>query len=83
MEQIKQQVRAYMLDNFILVGASSEFQDGDSFIEHHICDSTGFLELIGFIEESFGIRVEDEEMVPENLDSLDGIASYVLKKQAD
>ncbi len=82
MEPIKRQVRAYILDNFIVVGASAGFRDSDSFIEHHICDSTGFLELIGFLEEEFGIKVEDEEMVPENLDSLNGIAAYVLKKQA-
>ncbi|MGA8005635.1 MAG: acyl carrier protein [Burkholderiales bacterium] len=83
MEPIKQQVRTYIVDNFIVVGASSEFQDEDSFIEHHICDSTGFLELIGFIEETFGIKVEDEEMVPENLDSLNGIAAYIAKKRVD
>jgi len=81
MEQIKQQVRAYILDNFIVVGASSEFQDSDSFIEHHICDSTGFLELIGFLEEKYGIKVEDEEMVPANLDSLNGIAAYIVTKR--
>ena len=51
-------------------------------MEHHIIDSTGFLELVSYLEETFGIRVEDEEMIPENLDSLDALARYVGQKCA-
>jgi hypothetical protein len=47
-----------------------------------IIDSTGVLEIIGFVETTFGITVEDEERVPQNLDSIDGIARFVLRKQA-
>jgi acyl carrier protein len=54
--------------------------DSDSFLEHHVLDSTGFLELIGYLEETYSIKVGDSEMVPENLDSLDNIALYVARK---
>ncbi|AKJ31120.1 acyl carrier protein [Caldimonas brevitalea] len=77
---IKQQVRAYILDNFLMGTQGAEFADSDSFMEHHVIDSTGFLELVTYLEEAFGIRVEDEEMVPENLDSLDNIEAYVSRK---
>lgn len=53
-----------------------------SFIEGHILDSTGFIELIGFIEERYGVRVLDEEMVPENFDSLRNIQGYLSHKRA-
>lgn len=48
---------------------SAALADGDSFLEHHVLDSTGFLELIAHLEETYAIRVADDEMVPENLDS--------------
>lgn len=79
---IKTEVRAYILDNFVMSGDGDAFGDGDSFIEHHIIDSTGFLELVSHLEERYGLRVEDEEMVPANLDSLDAIAAYVRRKCA-
>ena len=82
LNDIKGQVRAYMLENIIIGTVGADFLDSNSFIEHHLCDSTGFLELIGFMEERFGIKVDDHEMVPENLDSLNGIETYVLKKRA-
>lgn len=81
MDSIKQSVRAYIEENF-LMGGDSKLADADSFMEHHVVDSTGFLELVTFIESAFGFRVEDEEMVPENLDSLDAIEAYVTRKLA-
>lgn len=80
MSDIKNQVRTYIADNFIMGSNAASFSDGDSFMDLHIIDSTGFLELITFLEEKFGIQVEDEEMIPENLDSLDNIEAYVGKK---
>lgn len=78
---IKQQVRQFILDNFMMA-AAAEIPDDASFMDRHIIDSTGFLELISFVEETFGIQVTDEEMVPENLDSLNSIERYVQKKRA-
>jgi len=82
MQDIKGKLRAFIIDNFILSGQFAEFQDGESFMDRHILDSTGFLELITFLEEHFGIEVADEEMVPENLDSMNGLEAYVLRKRA-
>jgi len=82
MQDIKSQVRTYIFDNFIMAGDPGDLQDGDSFMERHILDSTGFIELITFLEEAFGIKVEDDDMVPENLDSLDKIENFLRKKKA-
>jgi len=82
MQDIKSQVRSYIFDNFIMSGDSGDLKDGDSFMERHILDSTGFIELITFLEEACGIRVEDDEMVPENLDSLNNIENFLRKKKA-
>ena len=82
MADIKGQVRNYISDNFVMGSNAAKFADGDSFLDLHIIDSTGFLELITFLEEKFGIQIEDDEMVPENLDSLNNIDAYVGKKLA-
>ncbi|MCW7541673.1 acyl carrier protein [Aquabacterium sp. A7-Y] len=80
MPNIKQQVRHYLTDNFLMGSQVARFGDADSFIEHHVLDSTGFLELITFLEEAFCLRIDDDEMVPENLDTLDNIEAFVLRK---
>jgi acyl carrier protein len=78
-QDIRSAVRDYIEQNF-LMGGSLAVADGDSFVEHHVVDSTGFLELVAFIEERWGIAVEDAEMLPENLDSLSAIDAYVRRK---
>ena len=82
MQYLKTQVRTFLLDNFLMGGSAQEIQDDTSFMKSHILDSTGFIELISFLEEQFGIRVEDEEMVPENLDSLGNIDHFIQGKRA-
>jgi acyl carrier protein len=82
MADLRAQLRSYIEDNFILGAAARKFADGDSFMEHGILDSTGFLELITYLEETFGLTVKDEEMIPENLDSLDRLAAFIGRKQA-
>ena len=74
-------VRQYIVDNF-LFGEASGLEDETSFLEEGIIDSTGMLELIMFLEESFHISVEDDELVPENLDSVQNITRYVDQKLA-
>ena len=76
---IKAAVRAYIQQNFIFE-AGAALADGDSLLQLQILDSTGFLELVSFLEGNFGIKVEDDEMVPENLESLDNIDAYVRRK---
>jgi len=56
--------------------------DKDSLLDKGIVDSTGVLELVGFLEETFSIKIEDEELIPENLDSVDKITVYVDKKKS-
>jgi acyl carrier protein len=82
MSIIKQQVRQYIMENFLMDSEGRSLQDEDSFMEHHVVDSTGFLELVAFLESTFGFRIEDQEMVPENLDSLDNIDRFVHAKMA-
>lgn len=80
MADIREIVRQFIDDNFIMGSQQSAFAANASFMAHHIIDSTGFLELITFIEERFGIVVEEDEMLPENLDSLDAVHAYVTRK---
>ena len=80
MQNIKHEVKQYVLDNFIMGASIQELQDDDSFMAGHIIDSTGILELTSFLEQAFGIKVEDEELVPDNLDSLNCIEQYVQRK---
>lgn len=82
MAKIKASLRQYIQDNFIMGSNGVTFADGDSFMELHILDSTGFLELISHLEETYGIAVKDEEMVPENLDSLNAVRAFVDRKRA-
>jgi acyl carrier protein len=80
MSDIKAQVRKFIADNFIMGTSGTQFAEGDSFLQKRIIDSTGFLELVSYLEETFGIKVEDEEMTPDNLDSLNAIDAYVTRK---
>jgi acyl carrier protein len=76
---IKQQVRAFITSNFYVADPSTLAEDA-SLLDRGIIDSTGVLEIIMFLEDTFGFKVADSEMVPENLDSIDSIAEYVKRK---
>ena len=58
-----------------------ELTDSASLLDLGIIDSTGVLELVGFIEETYGFKVEDEELIPENLDSIDHLVEFITKKK--
>ena len=75
---IKGQVKEFFVDNFM--AEMDSVADSDSFLENGIIDSTGVLELVLFLEETYNIKVEDDEIIPENLDSLENIAIYVTSK---
>ncbi len=72
-------VRAFIVENF-LFGDDRRIGPETDFLENGILDSTGVLELVGFLEEKFGIRVEDDEVVPDNLNSLEKIVRYIARK---
>ncbi|HSN20040.1 MAG TPA: acyl carrier protein [Usitatibacter sp.] len=75
-------VRRFLNENFLMDDAL-EVRDDTSFMEEHILDSTGFIELITWIEEAFHVRVHDEEMLPENFDTLANIARWLERKRME
>jgi acyl carrier protein len=75
----KEEVLRFIRENFILDEAE-KLQENDSLLEKGIIDSTGVLELVAFIEEKYNITVEDEELIPENLDSINRIAEFIKRK---
>lgn len=79
---MKKTIRQYILENFLFTEDESVLKDSDSFLETGIIDSTGVLEIILFIEETFGVKVNDNEMFPANLDSVDNLADFIQRKQA-
>lgn len=81
MESIKIKIRHFIKENFLLDTKQKKFNDNDSFFKKGIIDSTGILELVSFIESAFGIKVKDEEMVPDNLDSVNKAADFIAKKK--
>ncbi len=78
---VEAKVRGYILENFLFTDDPSALDNSASLLENGTMDSTGVMEVINFLEEEFGITVEDEEMVPENLDSVDNIVAFVGRKQ--
>lgn len=77
--EIKSQVKQFFEDNF-MTEFEDEFTDDDSFLENGIIDSTGVLELVLFLEENFNVKIKDDEVVPDNLDSFSGIESFIKSK---
>ena len=80
--EIENQVRKFVIDNFLLGEKKKNLKNQDSFLETGVIDSTGVLELVSFLEEEFKIKIEDEELIPDNLDSIEKIVGFInLKKQ--
>lgn len=77
---IRAQIRRYILENFLFTDDEARLRDDASFLEEGIVDSTGVLELVMFVEETFGIEVADEEILPENFDSVERLTRYVEAK---
>ena len=73
-------IRNFIDENF-LFGDDDSYSETDSLIEQGIVDSTGILELVNFIGNTFDIMVKDEEVVPENFDSLYNILNYIKRKR--
>jgi len=77
--EVAEAVRNFIIEYF-LFGDDENLNNHTSFIEDGIVDSTGILELVAFLEETFSIHVEDEELIPENLDCISNVEKYVLSK---
>jgi acyl carrier protein len=80
---IAHRIRTFITANFLFGEEDERFTDGASFLETGIIDSTGILELVAFVESEFGISVREQEMTPENLDSVNNVADYVSRKLND
>lgn len=78
--RLRDQIWQFVTKNFYVADAAS-LSDSASLLDHGIIDSTGVLELIEFVETTFGIKVEDDEMVPENLDSINRVTAFVARKK--
>jgi acyl carrier protein len=77
---MKDQIRTYLMDNILLGSADQLVADNDSFLEKGIIDSTGILELVSYVEDEFDIEVADEELIPDNFDSIEKLAAYTQRK---
>lgn len=80
MNNIKEKIRTYIAREIMYNGNNFPYQDTESFLEVGILDSTNVLELVMYLEESFGITVQDVEIVPSNFDSVENLATYIQQK---
>jgi acyl carrier protein len=83
MEQqtIERDIRQFVIANFLFGEDNGSLKADESFLETGIIDSTGVLELVAFLESTYGFRVRDNELTPDNLDSLDKVAAFIRRKQ--
>lgn len=79
---IKEEVRAFLVETFMYRAAVDTIGDGASLIDAGVLDSVGVLTLVTFLEEKFEITISDDEVEPENLESVDAITAFVAKKKA-
>jgi acyl carrier protein len=79
MNDVRAKIRGFIVENF-LFGNEDGLKDDASFLDEGIIDSTGILEMVSYLEEEFSIHVEDEELIPENLDSINNVVAYLTRK---
>lgn len=79
-EQLIAELRTFILENYLFTDDQSELNNSDSFLANKILDSMGVLELTAFLEQSYGIALDDHELIPENLDSIDKLVRFVIDK---
>ena len=79
MSETRDKIRSFIMENF-LFGNDQGLNDDTSLLDEGVIDSTGILELVSFLEEGFDISVEDDEILPENLDSIKNVVAYLKRK---
>lgn len=79
--ELETSIKDFINRNFLMNSGAITFSNTDSFIEKGIIDSTGILELVNFIQQSFKIQIGDDELLPENFDSIRNICTYIQRKQ--
>jgi acyl carrier protein len=78
--EIRTAICEFFVENFLMGEGTLAVRDDESLLEAGIIDSTGMLEMVMFLEQHFGLKVEDRELVPENLDSLSNLVQFVGRK---
>ena len=79
--EIRTTIRQFVIDNFLMGDTLSMLTDGESFVATGTVDSIGILEVTDFLETIFALQVDDRDLVPENLDSVNNLTHYVLRRQ--
>jgi len=80
MEQTREMIRQYIANNILFSDNGYPYSDEASFLGEGIVDSMNVLELVMFVEQNFGVKVEDQDIIPENFDSVAKLATYVESK---
>ena len=75
-----EKIRAFIFSNFLFDADQGALENDASFLDQGIIDSTGVLELVEWLEETFSIKVEDDELIPENLDSVNRLGQFIARK---
>jgi acyl carrier protein len=81
MEESTIKIRKFILENFIFTDDETKLSNDASFLKEGIVDSTGILELMAFISDDFHITFEDDEIIPDNLDSVNSVTSFISRKK--
>lgn len=79
---VREQIERFIRENFLVGAGNRALHPDDSFLEKGIVDSTGVLELVAFIEKAFGFKMDDSELTPDNLDSVNRVVAFIQKKKA-
>ncbi len=80
---IREQIRDYITQNFLFNSAPTQLDDSASLLEQGIVDTTGVLELVLFVEETYAFNVAQNDLLPENFDSVDNLVNYVARHLTD
>jgi acyl carrier protein len=80
--EINTKIRNFIARNLLFSDNGFGYDDNDSFLQEGIVDSVGVMDLVSFVEETFGVAVDDHEITPDNFDSVNKLAQYVRSKQA-
>lgn len=83
MSEIKEQIRSFIAQNLLFSENGYPHGDKASFLDEGIVDSMGVMELVAFTEDTFGISIDDHEITPENFDSVDRLARYIIQKSGN
>jgi len=82
-ETVRQDIRGFIEETFLFGEDTDKLNDSDSFMQNGIVDSTGILEVTSYVEEKYDISIENDEMVPANLDSIENLSNFISRKAND